>query len=192
MRNNTSCKHQVGPWRCQISWQQPGTRERPLGPQTSGNLQIKRGHNTEHNEVNKHKLSLHRPQAAFRHRPGQSGPTKAALRRWAPLTRGPQHFPQLRVPIQQKTGAQGDVSADAAHTCQTPPAAAHLTTACGPPVHYLSHLCTQALWGRSYLGKEGASCLRDMQAAIRRGQRSGGGGKKMQVIKVFEACYKII
>lgn len=75
---------------------------------------------------------------------------------------------------------------------KTPPAAAHLTTACGPPVHYLSHLCTQALWGRSYPGKEGASCLQDMQAAIHRGQCSARGGGKMQVIEVLEAGYKII
>lgn len=70
------------------------------------------------------------------------GDKSAALRRWAPMTRGPPHFPQL-------TGANsaddGELSvrfsADPAHTCPTPlatAAAAHLTTARDHQCIYLS------------------------------------------------------
>lgn len=69
----------------------------------------------------------------------------AALRRWAPLTRGSPHFPGL---VGADSADDGELSvrfsAEPAHTCPTLPAtvaaaaAAHLTAACGHQCIYLS------------------------------------------------------
>lgn len=71
---------------------------------------------------------------------------KAAVRRCAPLTRGPPHFPGLAGADSADDGELSvRFSAEPAYPCPTPPAtvaaasaAAHLTTACGHQCIYLS------------------------------------------------------